>query len=693
MFRLLALLALFGAEDLPEVAPKDDLVITESCRIRPGTYVLPDRGEPGVLRIEGDDLLVILSGVTIVGAPDAKPRDEFAGTGVIVRGKRNIVRHGAIRGFKVGLLVDGGEGHWLTGIDVSRNFAQHLDSTRGREAATDWLWPHENDEGQWAKNYGAGIWIRNATKVRVLECVGRNQQNGVLLDRSSGCVVLRSDFSFNSGWGVALWRSSDNRIERNRMDWCVRGYSHGVYDRGQDSAGILVFEQCHRNEFRENSATHGGDGFFLYAGHETTKKTGKGGCNDNLVIGNDFSHAVANGIEATFSTGNRFIDNRLDDCNYGVWAGYSRKSVIRGNVIRGCTFAGIGIEHGSENVIEGNLIEASRRGVWLWWDEDEEFLESIYGKRNRTDSADTVVTGNLIRGGKAGLYVENSARIRFVGNSVEGLPEEAVVVAKGECPDLAVELAEETVAPKVRRWRDPVGARRGRRHIVLHEWGPYDYSAPMLFPKRITGRPIAVFTILGLTSMPRLVTTEGEVTVRFRMESGASPEIVVKPKEDAPEYLPFRFVLDAAGTEVAGSGVLLRARWRVRFWHWEKDPREDEDAFAELLDAEPVEERTVATLHFPWRGGGPGGKVRADRFATVAETEIDLPEGEYEIVTVSDDGVRVFVDGKKVLANWTHHGPTEDRATVRLDGGKHRFRVEHFEIDGVARLSLRIEKK
>jgi hypothetical protein len=362
-------------------------------------------------------------------------------------------------------------------------------------------------------------------------------------------------------------------------------------------------------------------------------------------------------------------------------------------VIRGCTYAGVAIEHGSENVIEGNLIENSRRGVWLWWDDDREFLGSVYGKKNRTDSADTTVRGNLVRGGEAALHVTDSARIRFVENTVEGLPEDAVVVSKGECPELVVAAAKEAANPKVRDWRDPVGARRGRRHIIVTEWGPYDGSSPLLLPARITGRPTATFRILGLAKLPRLKETEGEVAVRFQMESGRDPEIVVTAKEGAPAYVPFRFVLDAGGAEIPGSGILLRATWRVRFWHWETDPREDADAFAGLLATKPVEERTVGTLSFPWQGAGPGGKVRADRFATVAETEIDLPGGEYEVVTVSDDGVRVLVDGKPILANWTHHGPTEDRATVKLAAGKHRIRVEHFDLGGWAWLSFGIERK
>ena len=86
----------------------------------------------------------------------------------------------------------------------------------------------------------------------------------------------------------------------NRIDWCVRGYSHGFYNRGQDSAGLLIYEQSSRNIVAFNSVTHGGDGLFLWAG-QSTMDTGQGGVNDNLFYDNDFSHAPTNGIEATFS--------------------------------------------------------------------------------------------------------------------------------------------------------------------------------------------------------------------------------------------------------------------------------------------------------------------------------------------------------------------------------------------------------
>jgi hypothetical protein len=75
----------------------------------------------------------------------------------------------------------------------------------------------------------------------------------------------------------------------------------------------------------------------------------------------------------------------------------------------------------------------------------------------------------------------------------------------------------------------------------------------------------------------------------------------------------------------------------------------------------------------------------------VAATRLSLPAGKWRVRTVSDDGVRVFIDGRQVLANWTWHAPTLDEAEVDLTAGPHDIRVEHFEIDGYAQLQFMIE--
>src|SRR5260370_9770203 len=176
-----------------------------------------------------------------------------------------------------------------------------------------------------------------------------------MVTRCDHLLVNNNNLSFTPGLGMGFYRPSHNRIKENRLDYNVRGYSHRFYHRGQDSADLLAFEQSSRNVVAYNSATHGGDGFFLWAG-QTTMDSGNGGANDNLLYGNDFSFSPANGIEATFSR-NTFVGNRMEGCDYGIWGGYSFGSKIIGNKFIGNRF-GIAIEHGQDNMIISNGFDA-----------------------------------------------------------------------------------------------------------------------------------------------------------------------------------------------------------------------------------------------------------------------------------------------------------------------------------------------
>ena len=137
------------------------------------------------------------------------------------------------------------------------------------------------------------------------------------------------------------------------------------------------------------------------------------------------------------------------------------------------------------------------------------------------------------------------------------------------------------------------------------------------------------------------------------------------------------------------TGLLLQATWKVKFYRWEyqgrQKPPRDWDA---VLRAEPLDVLTLDGLRFLWGGGRPSERVPADHFGTLAMTEMELPAGRYEMSTVSDDGVRLSVDGNVVIDNWTWHPPHENRAEVTLGKGTHAIRIEHFEIDGVAQLEF-----
>jgi hypothetical protein len=87
---------------------------------------------------------------------------------------------------------------------------------------------------------------------------------------------------------------------------------------------------------------------------------------------------------------------------------------------------------------------------------------------------------------------------------------------------------------------------------------------------------------------------------------------------------------------------------------------------------------------------GPKGQVGVDNFSA-RWTGYVTPEysEEYTFLTMTDDGVRLWVDGQPVIDNWTDHGPTEDTGTVALTAGeKVELRMEFYEKGGGAMATL-----
>jgi hypothetical protein len=63
--------------------------------------------------------------------------------------------------------------------------------------------------------------------------------------------------------------------------------------------------------------------------------------------------------------------------------------------------------------------------------------------------------------------------------------------------------------------------------------------------------------------------------------------------------------------------------------------------------------------------------------------------GNYTFTTGSDDGIRLWVDGKLLVDNWTYHGYTENSGTIYLKQGvKYDIRLEFFEGLGGADCAL-----
>lgn len=68
---------------------------------------------------------------------------------------------------------------------------------------------------------------------------------------------------------------------------------------------------------------------------------------------------------------------------------------------------------------------------------------------------------------------------------------------------------------------------------------------------------------------------------------------------------------------------------------------------------------------------------------------VPFTTGVHVLSTISDDGIRLWLDDELLIDNWTLHGATEDSVTVSLEAGRaYPLRIEYFEHTGsaVARL-------
>ena len=246
-------------------------------------------------------------------APDSDP-DLAVGVAIRIEGGRDVrILHARVRGYRIGIRF--ARHRLCTSGDFSYSWKPRLYSLIEHESLVDWLSFHHNERREWLR-YGASIYLESVSGGEIRGNRAVQGMNGLMLTRSDRLRILDNDFSFNSGLGIGMYRSSDNAIHHNWLDFNVRGHSR-FYHRGQDSADLLMFEQSSRNVVARNSATHGGDGVFLWAG-QSTMDSGTGGCNDNYFYGNDFSYAPANGIEATFSR-NTMAMNCAVGNDYGIW--------------------------------------------------------------------------------------------------------------------------------------------------------------------------------------------------------------------------------------------------------------------------------------------------------------------------------------------------------------------------------------
>jgi parallel beta-helix repeat protein len=693
------------------VTLRQGLLIDRSVRVTPNAYRLRASAslDSPLVVIRGDDVTVDMRDVTLVGNDSTATPDEARGVAIFVDGGRNVTIRGArIHGYKIAIRARATRNLVLDGNDLSRNWRPRLYSVVEHESLVDWLSFHQNEQNEWLR-FGAAIYLEGIHGGAVRNNAIEQGMNALLMTHSDSLFISNNDFSFNSGLGIGLYRSSDNRIMHNRVDYDVRGYSDGFYRRGQDSAGILIYEQSCRNVIAYNSVTHGGDGLFLWAG-QSTMDTGEGGANDNVVYSNDFSYAPANGIEATFSR-NVFIRNRVYGSDFGIWGGYSFDSWITNNTLS-FNRTGIAVEHGQGNRIVGNTLTGDTTGVQLWADSIEA-LDWGYPKHRDTRSRDNLLADNLISMSRVAVRASNSTLLRLRGNRFVGVDTalastNTVVTQHDSTPPRTGGLFKSGIPTELRdlippalrhggEWPLSQLAQLRRSAIVVDQWGPYAWRTPKLWPLdsvRAVPLRLAVLGPPGAWTLDRARNVRVFSKRAGRITRLGEPDtLVVTPRADSLGN--WAVTLAFRGQRASSPILFSYARfepaidWTERTFAWSDstDPRTRPEAFAALLRGAPLLERRLPRMDLMWyRPTVPG--IPVIRWALVASGTIDLPAGVYTLQAISDDAIRVWIDDALVIDDWTPHESRVDVAS--LSAGRHRLRVEYYQVDGWVELRVEI---
>lgn len=108
------------------------------------------------------------------------------------------------------------------------------------------------------------------------------------------------------------------------------------------------------------------------------------------------------------------------------------------------------------------------------------------------------------------------------------------------------------------------------------------------------------------------------------------------------------------------------------------------------LGGAPALKRVDEVVNFDWGMSNPAPSVPADDFS-VRWTGKLVPtmSGKYRFGAIADDGVRIYLEGKLIVEDWTQHAPRTVTAEVELQAGKsYDLKMEYFEskIGAVAKL-------
>lgn len=103
--------------------------------------------------------------------------------------------------------------------------------------------------------------------------------------------------------------------------------------------------------------------------------------------------------------------------------------------------------------------------------------------------------------------------------------------------------------------------------------------------------------------------------------------------------------------------------------------------------------RNDTSVDFNWGTNSPANGIPANYFSVRWTRTINFEAGTYRFRAQANDGIRVYVDGNRIIDEWhLSAGSVVYEAQITLTGGSHTVVVEYYEQENNALAKMWYER-
>lgn len=338
----------------------------DTIYIKPGEYneeiilnksltLMPLTGENGPITLNGDGLekgiTIAADGCTLQGLT----MQDFAGPAIYVQSNKNTIEKNVLKNANPAILVRGSHDNSIAGNTImesqgavalwensSGNQVSENDilgcnvSIIARDAGKNNLVRNKISEAYW------GIWLDNAGSCRIESNDIKSKRFGIWILNSSTVNAAQNKVSIESSASsissaINLANASDTELQGNEINGGAIG---------------LLISSSKNNRFADNTISGSRNAVFIKE-------------SDAQELKNNRIDAAEYGIRMENCSKNSLHQNKIENGTIGFDLGLSRQNNISENQLSGITDTAVQITSSNENILIGNQISDSFRGIIL----------------------------------------------------------------------------------------------------------------------------------------------------------------------------------------------------------------------------------------------------------------------------------------------------------------------------------------